>query len=242
MKKEKIPEIYEIYNILLKEYGSQGWWPLINILPISNIENKEEITKYHPKNYDFPENDKQQFEIILGTILTQNTNWKSVEKSLIKLNEIVNEISAENILKIAINDSIKFKEAIKSSRYANQKYNYILNITNYYIDLNGKIPKRKEILEVKGIGNETADSILLYGYKQLEFVVDAYTRRIFSNLGYINEKTKYMEIKKLFESNIPQDFRIYQEYHSLIVEHAKRYYIQKPYGKKDKLLNNFKIS
>jgi len=108
-------------------------------------------------------------------------------------------------------------------------------MTKFFIELDGKVPTRKELLSVKGIGNETADSILLYAYKQSEFVVDAYTKRIFSYLGLVDENVKYMELKKLFESNLPKDIAIYQEYHALIVEHAKRYYSKKPYGLNDPL-------
>ena len=74
---------------------------------------------------------------------------------------------------------------------------------------------------------ETADSILLYAFKQPSFVVDAYTRRVVSNLGLAEEKAKYSDIKALFEENLPEDMVIYQEYHALLVEHAKRYYQKK---------------
>jgi endonuclease-3 related protein len=97
------------------------------------------------------------------------------------------------------------------------------------------------LLSVKGIGPETADSILLYAYGEKEFVVDAYTRRIFSYLGLINEKDSYNKIKKLFEDNFSGDVNDYQEYHALIVEHAKNYYLKKPYGVDDIILNNFKV-
>jgi endonuclease-3 related protein len=72
--------------------------------------------------------------------------------------------------------------------------------------------------------------MLLYAYKQPEFVVDAYTKRIFSHLGLVDEKISYMKLKTFFEGNIPQDVPIYQEYHALIVEHAKRYYRRKPFS------------
>lgn len=100
--------------------------------------------------------------------------------------------------------------------------------------LEGQIPSRQELLKIKGVGDETADSILLYAYKQPEFVVDAYTRRIFSNLNFKTE-ISYMDLKNLFEESLPRDVPIYQEYHALIVEHAKRYYQKKPYGVDDPL-------
>jgi len=79
-------------------------------------------------------------------------------------------------------------------------------------------------MSVKGVGNETADSILLYAYKQPEFVIDAYTKRIVTSLGFAERGAGYIELKDLFESNLPRDVAIYQEYHALLVEHAKRFY------------------
>ena len=99
-----------------------------------------------------------------------------------------------------------------------------------------EIPARKEILKVKGVGNETADSILLYAYKQPEFVVDSYTRRIFIHQGLIDDKDNYNKIKNLFESNLSPDITVYNEYHALIVEHGKRFYSKKPYGINDPLI------
>ena len=110
----------------------------------------------------------------------------------------------------------------------------------FYIS-NDKTPKREELLGVKGIGPETADSILLYAYHKKEFVVDAYTKRIFSYLNFINQKDSYNKVKKLFEDNFEGDVNEYQEFHALIVEHAKRYYTRKPYGVNDNILNNFKL-
>ena len=97
------------------------------------------------------------------------------------------------------------------------------------------------MLEVRGIGPETCDSILLYAYGEREFVVDAYTRRIFSHLGLVNEKDSYNKIKIFFEDNFDGDVNDFQEYHALIVEHAKNYYLKKPYGENDNVLNNFKV-
>ena len=100
----------------------------------------------------------------------------------------------------------------------------------------GIFQRRKELLQVKGVGNETADSILLYAYKQPEFVVDAYTKRIFIYNGLIKDDDNYNKIKKFFESKLTPDHVVYNEYHALIVEHAKRYYSKKPYGENDPLL------
>ncbi len=223
-------EIIKIYEKLYQFYGPQGWWPLINHDGI-NPTKTGAIRGYHPENYDLPTKRNQIYEIILGAILTQNTSWLSAEMALFNLNEL-NVIEPEKLMEL---DDETLKSAIRCAGFLNQKAIYIKEITKFFISLNGKIPTRKELLTVKGVGNETADSILLYAYKQPQFVVDAYTKRIFVHLGIVNENIKYMELKELFESNIPEDVSIYQEYHALIVEHAKRYYSKKPYGVNDPL-------
>ena len=231
-------KIQQIYKELFKLYGSQGWWPL------QELENKKEIniTKsgslhgYHPNDYSYPKNERQCFEICIGAILTQNTAWTSVDKALSNLKRM-QALSVKGIKKLSVG---KLKEAIKPAGYYNQKYNYIQEFVKFFENLKGEIPSRVELLNVKGIGNETVDAILLYAFKQPEFVVDAYTRRVFSKLGFFSDKASYQEIKKLFEKNLPKDIVVYQEYHALIVEHAKRYYNKKPYGLEDPLLDLIK--
>ena len=223
-------QIIKIYKKLYDLYGPQGWWPLINH-DGTNPTKTGAIRGYHPENYDLPLERNQTYEIILGAILTQNTSWLSAEMALFNLNKL-NAIEPERLLKL---DDETLKSAIRCAGFLNQKAIYIKEITKFFISLDGRIPTRKELLAVKGIGNETADSILLYAYKQSQFVVDAYTKRIFSHLGIVNENIKYMELKELFESNLPRDVAVYQEYHALIVEHAKRYYSKKPYGVDDPL-------
>lgn len=215
----------KIYEKLYSLYGPQGWWPLMD-LESSNLNKTGATHGYHPGNYDFPKNNCQRYEIILGAILTQNTTWKSAEKALLNLREL-DAIYPEKLLKI---DKDILREAVRPAGFMNQKSNYILNITQFLLGLNGETPRRKEILNVKGVGNETADSILLYAYNQLEFVVDAYTKRIFAGLGIVDEKISYLNLKEIFERNLPSNVPVYQEYHALIVEHAKRHYQKKPYG------------
>jgi endonuclease-3 related protein len=236
-------KLNEIYEKLLDAYSYQGWWPIINYK--GEIPNKKgSIKGYHPNDYDFPRDNNEQFEIIIGTILTQNTSWLSVEKSLNNLNKII-DFTEGNL-------SLKFKElleteedlvknAIKPAGYYNQKFVYLKNITDFYISLDGRKPGRSEVLSVKGVGNETADSILLYAYGMHEFVVDTYTRRIFVNLNYIDKKDSYIKIKKFFQHNFNGGVNEYQEFHGLIVEHAKHYYSKKPYGVDDKLLEEYKL-
>ena len=222
--------IIKIYEKLYDLYGPQGWWPLINH-DGTNPTKTGAIRGYHPENYDLPTKRDQVYEIILGAILTQNTSWLSAEMALFNLDEL-NAIEPEKLLKL---DDETLKSAIRCAGFLNQKAVYLREVTKFFIEIDGKVPTRKDLLAVKGVGNETADSILLYAYKQPQFVVDAYTKRIFIHLGLVNENIKYMELKNLFESSLPKDVALYQEYHALIVEHAKRYYSKKPYGVDDPL-------
>ena len=223
-------EILLIYNKLYNLYGPQGWWPLMGYKG-SNPTKTGAKMGYHPLNYDLPETREEIYEIILGTILTQNTTWTSAEKALLNL-KALNVIDPEKLLNL--NKDV-LKEAIRCAGFLNQKAEYLNEVTKFFISLDGEIPRREEIIRVKGVGNETADSILLYAYKQREFVVDAYTKRIFIHQGLINSEDNYNTIKNFFESHLPSDMVVYNEYHALIVEHGKRYYSKKPYGINDPL-------
>lgn len=226
----------EIFQKLLNTYSYQGWWPITDYEG-SNPTKTGSTQGYHPEDYSFPRNSSERFEIIVGAVLTQNTSWPQVEKSIINLKKLI-ELTPFEILDLGEDE---FKSAIRPSGYFNQKYNYLRNISQFHISLDGRTPERSELLSVKGIGPETCDSILLYAYGEKEFVVDAYTRRIFSHLGIIDEKDSYNKIKKLFEDNFEGSVSDYQEYHALIVEHAKNFYFKKPYGDNDSILNNFKV-
>lgn len=219
-------QLRQIFEELYHLYGPQGWWPLMDYEG-ENPTKTGSLRGYHPLNYDLPETPDEQFEIILGAILTQNTTWTSAEKALENLKKL-DVIHPERLL--LLDDEI-LKGAVRPAGFLNQKSAYLKNISQFFLSLEGATPTRKEILEVKGVGNETADSILLYAYRKPEFVVDAYTKRIFSHLGLVDEKISYMDLKKFFEDNLPEDVPIYQEYHALIVEHAKRHYSKKPYSK-----------
>jgi endonuclease-3 related protein len=216
--------LYKIYQQLFDAYGPQGWWPFLN---------SEGEMIYFKGDYTHPHNDKELFEVCLGSILTQNTTFTSVVRSLQNL-QALDALSPQSIQSM---DLERLKEAIRPSGYHNQKARYILAFIDFFDSLNGRIPSRDELLNVVGIGEETADSILLFGYKQLEFKVDAYTKRVLVHLGIVNEKAKYREIKYLIEDALQeliddkeQLLKVYMEYHALIVCHAKRYYSKKPYG------------
>ena len=201
-------QLHLIYTKLHKSFGSQGWWPLT----IRGNKSKHHVGP--------PKTTNHRFEIIIGAILTQNTNWKNVEKALYNLSKN-NLISIE---KIKNTKTQKLAELIKPSGYYNQKAER-LKIISSFLSKN-KNPTREQLLDVKGIGPETADSILLYAYNKPFFVIDAYTKRIFQRLGY-NAKD-YNKWQELFMDNLPKDTKLFNEYHALLVEVGKNHCKTKP--------------
>ena len=206
--------IKKIYEVLLNKFGTQKWWPV-------TLEN-ELVPKYH-KNIELSE--RQKLEICFGAILTQNTNWKNVEKAIINLNK--NKlIDVNKIIKI---DNKELAEIIKPSGYNNQKAKKLKNFCgflsrNYRGELNSffknNIQKlREELLSINGIGPETADSIILYAAKKPIFVVDAYTKRVFGRLGF--REKNYDEMQQLFMKSLPNSEKLFNECHALIVELGK---------------------
>lgn len=222
---DKESYLIQVYHKLYQLYGPQGWWPLMD-WEGENPTKTGSLKGYHPLNYNLPETSQQRFEVILGAILTQNTAWTSVEKALWNLKRM-GVVHPQNLLEL---ETEILKEAVRPAGFFNQKSVYLQEISRFFLKMDGKVPSRKEILGIKGVGNETADSILLYAYHQPQFVVDAYTKRIYSHLGVIKENSSYMEVKNLFEECLPRNVPLYQEYHALIVEHAKRYYQKRPYN------------
>jgi endonuclease-3 related protein len=235
------PVIRKIYDCLLASYGPQGWWPLTELREagVTNPTKTGSVQGYHPSDYTYPQTRSQQFEIICGALFTQNTSWMQVEKALLNLKHLLNlkqthSFSPEAILSL---DPENLKTAIKPAGYYNQKAMRLKILACWFSELGSRIPARTELLSLTGVGPETADSILLYAFKQPSFVVDAYTKRIVTNLGLADEKVSYNEIKALFEENLPEDLTVYQEYHALLVEHAKRYYQKKSSYAKCSLLD-----
>ena len=206
-----------IYKMLLKKYGYQGWWPLLE------LEEKDPNSRgYHPGDYGYPKNDAQRFEICCGAILTQNTAWKNVEAALRNLRD-AKALQAEQLLRVRLP---QLRVLIRPAGYFNQKSAYLRTFAAFFRKLDERIPGRDELLGLKGIGPETADSMLLYAFKQPKFVVDAYTKSMCSQLGLI-ESSKYDDVKGFFERQLPREVPLYQEYHALIVEYAKRNYTKK---------------
>ena len=220
-----------LYDKLYSNYGHQGWWPLVDLKPEINPTQRGRFTGYHPGNYNYPKNDDQIFEIIIGTILAQNTSWVNAEKALWNLAQ-KNLISES---KLNILDLDELAQIIRSSGYYNQKAIKIQNIL-HFLQKNpiSSLKKleinilRQNLLDIKGVGPETADSIILYAFNMPIFVIDAYTKRLLSRIGLIPEKSLYEHIQNLFHAQISADYVVYNEYHALIVQHCVYICTSKP--------------
>lgn len=202
-------KLLKIYYSLLKKYGHQGWWPLMQI---------KHNDGYHPRDYSYPKTKKQIFEICIGAILTQNTSWSNASRALKNLQSKTNF----NIKKILSLKNQELAKIIKSAGYYNQKAKKILEFSKFFQKLK-KTPTRQELLEIWGIGPETADSILLYAYKKPHFIVDKYTFRFLKRMRFLpkNFNFNYQKIKELIEKNLKKDYKLYQEFHALIVREEK---------------------
>lgn len=170
------------------------------------------------------------FEMMVGAILTQNTNWKNVVKAI---DNFEGQLSPQFIQEIPIDD---LAQLIRPSGYYNQKAKVIKALATWFEKYNFDIEEaqkpdgeslRKELLDIKGVGPETADSILSYALDKTYFVIDTYTRRILSRYG-IDIPKSYDDLRLMIEKAIPKDILTYQQYHALIVEHAKEHCIKKP--------------
>ncbi len=170
--------------------------------------------KYGPQHW-WPGDSRE--EIIIGAILTQSTRWENVERAIINLKQN-NLIDFSRILKTR---NQKLAKIIKPAGYHNQKAKKLKSVADFFLSLGSRVPTRSQLLEVHGIGPETADSIRLYAYNQPEFVVDTYTKRIFLQLKLIKPDAKYQDIKNFFESKLPKDAKLFNEYHALIVRAGK---------------------
>jgi len=194
-----------IYDRLENEFGFQSWWPRF----------EEGKFVYDESNKDKPLSSKQKFIICISAILTQNTSWKNVEKAIKNL-EKFNFLSKEEIKQINENE---LGELIKSSGYYKQKAKKLKKIIEF-LD-SGKEINRENLLEIWGIGKETADSILLYAYNKPLFVIDAYTKRIMLRLSF--RFKDYDELQEIFMKNLPRDYKLFNEFHALFVRLGKEY-------------------
>jgi endonuclease-3 related protein len=213
-------KLAQVYKTLIKAYGKQNWWP-------TTLEGEIHPTCHGNRVLS----EKQRFEIIVGAILTQNTSWKNVEKAIFNLNK-KGVLSINKIKKI--NKKILAK-LIKPSGYYNQKAERLKIAAEFFSQ--NKNPTRGELLDVKGIGPETADSILLYACSKPYFVIDAYTKRVFSRTGLCDGKCSYDELQAIFHKSMPKKAKLFNEYHALIVELAKRHCMKKPVCKRCPIRN-----
>ncbi len=190
----------EIYQLLFDSFGTQHWWP-----------------------------GETRFEIITGAILTQNTNWANVEKAITNLKS-ADCLTPEKLHRL---DPAQLAELIRPAGYYNIKAKRLKNFIDWLFDnYDGELANletidtdrlREELLEIKGVGRETADSILLYAFDMPIFVVDAYTARIVCRHGLIAHDADYEQLREMFESNLPTDTQLYNEYHALLVKLGKEF-------------------
>ncbi|HAK47435.1 MAG TPA: DNA repair protein [Spirochaeta sp.] len=217
-----------LYRILSKHYGPQGWWPLRSRRITSGAHIQHTIGfnsgGYHPgTGYD--PGPAERFEIAVGAVLTQNTNWHNAAAALDALIK-ENLLSAEKILALPLE---KLAGIIRPCGYYNQKAIKLKAVAEVMTN-NDSIPGREELLSIWGIGPETADAILLYAFGRPAFVIDAYTRRIFSRFTGLEtvELISYNQLQSAVQNVFCQDLESCREYHALLILHAKRYCTKNP--------------
>jgi endonuclease-3 related protein len=188
------------YRRLYRHFGPQRWWP-----------------------------GRTRFEVILGALLTQNTAWSNVQKALSNLRREAG-LSPEKLARLPAS---KLARLLRPSGYFRQKARavrgFLHHLNNHYRgSLNRLLGRaagelREELLSLRGIGPETADSILLYAARRPVFVIDAYTRRVLARHGLAPADPSYAELQDFFHSNLPADTRLFNEYHALLVAVGKNY-------------------
>ncbi len=193
----------KVYELLRRAHGPRRWWP---VTPPGETK---------PLYTGGPRSDLQRFEVAAGAILTQNTAWTNAARAI----ENLNRLGAISPGAIGRMDVQSLALAIRSAGYFNQKAKRLKTIAAHF-RANRKMT-REGLLALDGVGPETADSIMLYGFKAPFFVVDAYTRRLFGRLDLVDPSASYEEIRERFERNLPRRVFVYKEYHALIVEHGK---------------------
>jgi len=200
----------KIYGTLKKRYGDLRWWPA-----------------------------KTPYEVIAGAVLTQNTAWANVEKAIANFGP-----SGPRPRAVASASLGELAEIIRPAGFFNQKAAYLKSVTEWFAMYSYDVKKvkcepleklRTELLATKGVGEETADSILLYAFDLPTFVVDAYTKRLCARCPIDAGKT-YAQVKKYFEDNLPKTVELYNNFHALIVINAKEHCRKKPLCEKCPLI------
>lgn len=189
-----------IYHRLFDRYGAQHWWPA-----------------------------QTPFEVMVGAVLTQNTAWSNVEKALDNL-KAIDKLNLEGLLASPVKS---VAAQIRPAGYFNIKAKRLLSLCRFLqqeteLESQETDQLRTKLLSVHGIGPETADDILLYAFNRPVFVIDAYTRRLFNRLAMIEANSGYESLRKGFETALASDSALFNEYHALIVVHAKAHCRTKP--------------
>jgi endonuclease-3 related protein len=197
--------LLDFYKSMLEHYGRQEWWP-----------------------------GESPFEVMVGAVLTQNTNWTNVEKA-------IGNLKAADVLdpwKLHDLAPSRLAELIRPAGYFNIKTKRLKNLIHWFCQEYGasipalqqlSVPRlREELLSIHGIGRETADSIILYALEKPTFVIDTYTCRILVRHGCMDGENDYEEFKDFFERNLPPDVALYNEFHALIVQVGKNHCKPKP--------------
>ena len=193
-------KLMEIYRLLYERYGCRHWWP-----------------------------GHSRFEIVVGAILTQNTNWGNVEKAIKNL-KAAKSLTAKKLYEM---DKYLLAEMVHPAGYYNIKAARLKNFLEWlFKEHDGDLNKlgstdpetlRRELLQIKGVGPETADSIVLYAFDKPVFVVDAYTCRIMGRHGLIEDGADYERVRDFFQSYLDRSVELFNEYHALLVCLGKEY-------------------
>jgi endonuclease-3 related protein len=192
--------LYEVYQRLFQAFGPQDWWP-----------------------------GETPFEVMVGAVLTQNTNWQNVERAIANLRD-ADLLSPQALYAVAQEE---LEELIRPAGYFRVKARRLRSLVSFVVERYGGsldamfrtdlATLRTELLAINGIGPETADSILLYAGGLPAFVVDAYTHRVLGRHGWVGFDADYHEIQERLQDSVPQDVQIYNEYHALIVRLGKHF-------------------
>jgi len=198
-------KLMDMFDLLVAHFGPQAWWPA-----------------------------ETDLEMMVGAVLTQNTNWKNVEKA-------IENLKSKGLLTVNALYSMPMEalaQEIRPAGYYNIKAKRLMNLIHFIRDQYGEDLSdffrdetqimREGLLSVNGVGPETADSILLYAARRPVFVIDAYTHRILKRHGMSEDQANYYELQELFMDHLPEDQELYSEFHALIVQAGKNYCKKKP--------------
>ncbi|MCD6297378.1 MAG: endonuclease III domain-containing protein [Deltaproteobacteria bacterium] len=198
-------KLMDMFDLLVAHFGPQAWWPA-----------------------------ETDLEMMVGAVLTQNTNWKNVEKA-------IENLKGKGLLTVNALCSMPMEtlaQEIRPAGYYNIKAKRLMNLIHFIRDQYGEDLSgffrdetqimREGLLSVNGVGPETADSILLYAARRPVFVIDAYTHRILNRHGMSEDQANYYELQELFMDHLPEDQELYSEFHALIVQAGKNYCKKKP--------------